>query len=97
MSLFDPTLYPCDVGFFLVLGLLFGSFFNVCIYRIPAGQALSFPGSHCYSCGTPIRWYDNLPVASYLVLRGRCRVCRAPFSARYALIELLKPAGVAVR
>lgn len=89
VSLLDPTLYPFDVGFFLVLGLLFGSFFNVCIYRIPAGQALSFPGSHCYSCGTPIRWYDNLPVLSYLLLRGRCRVCRAPFSPRYALIELL--------
>ncbi|MFW6303444.1 MAG: prepilin peptidase [Candidatus Sumerlaeota bacterium] len=71
------------------MGLLFGSFFNVCIYRIPSGQSVSLPGSYCYTCGSPIRGYDNIPVLSYLILKGRCRTCRSPFSARYALIELL--------
>ncbi len=71
------------------MGLLFGSFFNVCIYRIPSGQSISLPGSYCYSCGSPVKPLDNIPVISYLELRGRCRTCRSPFSARYALIELM--------
>lgn len=84
-----PELFAVHASFFFVLGLLFGSFFNVCIYRIPSGQAISLPASYCYACGAHIRWYDNVPVLSYLALRGRCRSCRAPFSSRYALIELL--------
>lgn len=72
-----------------VLGAVWGSFLNVCIYRIPAGKSVVFPGSHCTACGTPIRWYDNIPILSYFLLQGHCRSCGAYFSARYAAIELL--------
>jgi leader peptidase (prepilin peptidase)/N-methyltransferase len=75
-------------GFFLALGLCVGSFLNVCIYRLPAGKSLVWPGSHCTSCDTPIAWYDNIPVASYFILGGRCRKCGARFSVRYMLVEL---------
>jgi leader peptidase (prepilin peptidase)/N-methyltransferase len=71
---------------------MLGSFFNVCIYRIPMGVPLSFPSSHCYRCGRPVRWYDNVPLLSYWILGGKCRDCGAPFSARYFLIELLSMA-----
>ncbi len=69
-------------------GAIFGSFLNVAIYRMPHGLSLVRPGSRCGSCASPVRWYDNLPILSYLVLRGRCRACGVGFSARYALIEL---------
>jgi len=82
---FDP-LYA--VLFFL-FGLVFGSFLNVCIYRLPRGFSVVRPGSACPACRTPIAWYDNLPVVSWLLLRGRCRACRAPISPRYLLVELL--------
>lgn len=71
-----------------VFGLMIGSFLNVCISRLPAGESVAFPGSRCPSCSTPIRWYDNLPVMSYLLLGGRCRACGSSISARYPLIEL---------
>jgi leader peptidase (prepilin peptidase)/N-methyltransferase len=71
-----------------VFGLMIGSFLNVCISRLPAGESVVFPGSRCPSCSTPIRWYDNLPVVSYLLLRGRCRACGLSISPRYPLIEL---------
>lgn len=71
----------------LLLGLLLGSFANVCILRIPAGQSIVVPGSHCRSCGHSVSWYDNLPVVSYLLLRGRCRSCGVGFSPRYLLVE----------
>ncbi len=64
-----------------------GSFLNVVIYRLPAGQSIVRPGSRCGSCATPIAWYDNVPVLSYLLLRGRCRHCGARFSVRYPLVE----------
>ena len=64
-------------------------FFNVCIYRIPRGGPLSFPGSHCYCCGMPVRWRDNIPLISYSILGGNCRNCRASFSIRYFLVEAL--------
>jgi leader peptidase (prepilin peptidase)/N-methyltransferase len=76
-------------GFFLAMGLCVGSFLNVCIYRLPTGKSLVWPGSHCTSCNTPIAWYDNIPVASYLILGGRCRKCGARFSVRYMLVELV--------
>ncbi len=72
-----------------VFGAVIGSFLNVCIWRIPEGKSIVFPGSHCPSCGKPIRWTDNIPVLSYLLLRGKCRECRAPISPRYPLVELL--------
>jgi len=86
-----------------MLGLLWGSFANVCIYRwppsdaFPKGRSVVTPGSHCFACGKPVRWYDNVPLLSYLWLRGRCRDCHAPFSARYLLVEAVTGAlfGVA--
>lgn len=72
-----------------VLGAVTGSFLNVCIYRMPLGQSVVSPGSCCMACGTPVRWFDNLPILSWLLLRGRCRSCAAPFSIRYPLVELL--------
>ncbi|TAK16500.1 MAG: prepilin peptidase, partial [Acidobacteria bacterium] len=73
----------------MLLGLCIGSFLNVCIYRLPRGESVASPGSRCTACGTPIRWYDNVPVVSYLVLGGKCRACRAHVSARYVLVEVL--------
>lgn len=72
-----------------VLGLLFGSFLNVCIYRMPRGLSVVWPGSACPSCKTSIKFYDNIPVLSWVLLRGRCRHCKAPISYRYMLVELL--------
>jgi len=82
-----------DVAVIGVLGLLVGSFLNVVIYRLPRGQSLNRPRSHCPSCGTPIRPYDNVPVVSWLLLRGRCRSCAAPISPRYPLVEALTGAA----
>ena len=70
------------------LGAIFGSFLNVVIHRYPREESIVFPPSHCGSCGAHIKPYDNVPVLSYIWLRGRCRSCRAPFSARDPLVEL---------
>jgi leader peptidase (prepilin peptidase) / N-methyltransferase len=70
-----------------VLGAVFGSFLNVVAYRLPRGESLSRPRSRCPHCETPIRPYDNVPVLSWLLLRGRCRSCQAPISPRYPLVE----------
>ena len=75
-----------------VLGLAFGSFLNVVAYRLPRGESLSRPRSRCPSCGTPVRPLDNVPVLSWLALRGRCRTCRTGISVRYPLIEALTAA-----
>jgi leader peptidase (prepilin peptidase) / N-methyltransferase len=72
-----------------VLGFLFGSFNNVVIHRLPRGESVVFPASHCPQCGKPIAAYDNLPVLSYLLLRGRARCCRVRIPARYPVVELL--------
>jgi len=77
------------VAFAFVLGLVVGSFLNVCILRIPAGESIVRPASHCPKCGKPIAPYDNVPVLSWLVLRGRCRNCRAPISTLYPVVEFL--------
>ncbi len=69
------------------LGAVIGSFLNVCIYRIPRSQSIVFPGSHCPNCGAPIAFYDNIPILSYLFLRGKCRHCHAPISPKYPLVE----------
>lgn len=73
----------------IALGLVVGSFLNVCIARIPHGESVVMPASHCPTCETPINWYDNIPVLSYAILRGRCRSCGEHISARYPLIEIL--------
>lgn len=75
--------------FAFIWGAVWGSFLNVVIYRLPLGISLSRPGSRCGACLTPIRWYDNVPVLSYLILRGRCRACKAGYSPRYMLIEAM--------
>ena len=74
------------IGFF---GLCFGSFLNVCISRLPRGESIVLPRSHCPRCNHAIRWYDNIPVVSYLFLRGRCRDCHVPISPLYPSVEAL--------
>jgi leader peptidase (prepilin peptidase)/N-methyltransferase len=74
---------------YALFGLIIGSFLNVCIYRIPLGKSIVFPGSVCPHCGSPIRFYDNVPVLSFLLLRGKCRSCGEPISLQYPLVELL--------
>ena len=78
--------WPLSLGLF---DLLFGSFANVLIWRFPRGESVVSPGSHCPSCSRPVRWFDNVPLVSWLVLRGRCRDCGEPISARYPLVEAL--------
>lgn len=77
-------------------GLGLGSFANVCIHRIPRGRSIVFPGSHCPGCGSPLRWYDNIPILSFAFLRGRCRRCRRTISWQYPLVEALTGALFAV-
>jgi leader peptidase (prepilin peptidase) / N-methyltransferase len=75
--------------FCAALGLIFGSFLNVCIARLPKIESIVTPRSHCPRCGHPIRWYDNIPLASYAILGGRCRDCRVRISPIYPFVELL--------
>src|SRR5215813_14604979 len=72
-----------------ILGLIFGSFLNVVIHRVPRGLSVVFPGSHCASCGAPVRAFDNIPIISYATLGGRCHSCRARISVVYPMVELL--------
>jgi len=65
-----------------------GSFLNVCIYRLPRRESLAWPGSHCTSCTRSLAWYENIPIVSWVVLRGRCRTCRAPISWMYPIVEV---------
>lgn len=74
---------------FFLFGLVFGSFLNVCIYRLPRELSVVSPRSFCPACSAPIAFYDNVPVLSWIILRGRCRNCQAPISPRYAVVELL--------
>ncbi len=71
------------------LGACIGSFLNVCIYRIPAGLSIVHPPSRCPQCGTQIRWWQNIPIVSWLFLRGKCATCKVKISARYLLVEIL--------
>lgn len=75
------------ISIFAVLGLAVGSFLNVCIYRLPRRESLLWPASHCPSCGRPLAWYENVPLVSWVALRGRCRTCRAPISPAYPIVE----------
>jgi leader peptidase (prepilin peptidase)/N-methyltransferase len=81
--------FPVALTFVAVLGAMIGSFLNVVIHRLPREESIVFPNSRCPSCGTAIRPYDNIPIISYAALRGRCRSCRTPISARYPAVELL--------
>jgi len=82
-------LEPVFVGFLFFAGLSIGSFLNVVIARVPEGLSVVSPRSRCPKCEQPIAWYDNVPVVSWLVLRGKCRGCGTPISPRYLLVELL--------
>jgi leader peptidase (prepilin peptidase)/N-methyltransferase len=70
------------------LGLVVGSFLNVCIYRLPREESLAWPASHCTTCNRPLRWFENVPVFSWALLRGRCRTCKARISTQYPMVEL---------
>jgi leader peptidase (prepilin peptidase)/N-methyltransferase len=75
------------VIFLFLIGACIGSFLNVVIHRLPEGQSIAFPPSHCPSCGRRIQWYDNIPLVSWFVLKGRCRACRVTISPRYVVVE----------
>jgi len=76
-------------AYVFILGLCIGSFLNVCIYRLPEGKSLTMSRSECPACGNMIRFYDNIPVLSYLILRGHCRHCKVPIPIRYLFVELI--------
>jgi len=80
------------IGAFLIAGLLIGSFLNVVIARVPEGRGLWRPGSACPGCGAAIAWHDNIPILSFLALRGRCRACSVPIPWRYPIVEALTAA-----
>jgi leader peptidase (prepilin peptidase)/N-methyltransferase len=86
ISLFEP-IPPIVV--FTLFGLMVGSFLNVCIYRLPRRESIVFPASRCTACGEEIRWYQNIPVVSWLLLRGKCASCGERISIVYPLVELL--------
>src|SRR6516165_9231612 len=81
--------FTIGAGIAFLLGLCFGSFLNVCIYRLPRGLSVVCPGSACPGCGKHIAPYDNIPVLSWLMLGGRCRNCRMRITPRYMAVELL--------
>ncbi len=86
----EPEMHQWVFNIFaFVFGAVVGSFLNVCIYRLPAGKSVAFPASHCPACGVAIRPYDNIPIVSYLVLRGRCRSCGVRISPQYPAVELV--------
>src|SRR5271167_4218960 len=82
MILFLPTIFAG------LCGLAFGSFLNVCVSRWPLGESVVSPRSHCRGCGRTLAWWENVPLLSWILLRGRCRGCSAPISWRYPLVEL---------
>lgn len=87
----DLNLLPTFVqyGFFFILGSILGSFGNVLIYRMPKEESVVLPGSKCVSCKSPIQWFDNIPILSWIFLKGRCRSCGTKISIRYPLVESL--------
>ncbi len=77
----------------LLFGAVIGSFLNVCIYRLPREESVAWPASHCPSCRQAIAFYDNIPIVSYLLLRGRCRACHAPIAIQYPVVEAANAIG----
>src|SRR5690349_12596837 len=77
------------IPFIFALGACIGSFLNVVVWRLPRGESLVTPPSHCPKCNTPLAWYDNIPVFGWIFLKGRCRYCREPISPRYPIIEAI--------
>jgi leader peptidase (prepilin peptidase)/N-methyltransferase len=87
------SLDPLPIAIAFILGSMLGSFYNVLIYRLPRGLSIVFPRSACIKCKSPICWYDNIPVVSYIVLGGRCRRCGERFSFLYPVVEFLSAAA----
>ena len=85
----DMYYFCVFAAFSFALGCCVASFLNVCIWRLPRGESVVRPGSHCPKCNAPIRWWQNIPIVSWLALRGRCANCREPISSRYIMVELL--------
>jgi len=81
--------YGIEAVLIFILGLIVGSFSNVCIYRIPRNESIIFPASHCPKCHSPIKPVDNIPLLSYILLKGRCRNCKSKISIQYPIVELL--------
>ncbi len=79
-----------------IYGIFIGSFLNVCIYRIPKKESVVVIRSHCMNCGKNIKWYDLVPIFSFLILGGKCRYCKTKLSAQYPLIEFLNGIGYAI-
>ncbi|MCD2346464.1 prepilin peptidase [Clostridium guangxiense] len=75
--------------FVFIFGTVIGSFLNVCIFRIPLGQSIAFPPSHCMECGKRLKWYDMFPIISWIILKGKCRFCGSEISYRYPLVEVI--------
>ncbi len=84
----DPFTILYGISYF-IFGAILGSFGNVIILRLPKGESIVRPGSHCVECKKPVRWFDNIPVLTWFILRGKCRQCGAKFSWRYPLVEFL--------
>lgn len=85
----DPEVFGFIGICFVILGLMLGSFANLLIYRLPLNQPWAWGRSKCKSCGHIVKWYDNIPLLSWFVLRGKCRSCKAPYSFRYVVVEAL--------
>jgi leader peptidase (prepilin peptidase)/N-methyltransferase len=83
---------PFRLAFAALFGAIAGSFLNVCIYRLPRNRSVVWPASACTSCGRALAWYENVPVLSWLALRGRCRTCRASISIQYPIVEAITAA-----
>ncbi len=81
--------YGIEIVFIFILGLIVGSFSNVCIYRIPRNESIIYPASHCPKCRTKIKAIDNIPLLSYILLKGRCRNCKSKISIQYPIVEFL--------
>jgi len=77
------------ISFFFLIGIIFGSFLNVVIYRVPKGESIAFPASKCQSCGNSLKWYHNIPIFSWLALRGKCAFCSDKISKQYPIIEFI--------
>ncbi|MBZ4665941.1 A24 family peptidase [Mahella sp.] len=82
--------------FIFLLGVVIGSFLNVCIYRVPKGLSIAYPPSYCPKCGQRIKPYDLIPIASYIILGGKCRHCKEPISIRYPIVEMLTGAAFVI-
>lgn len=87
--MYDPFIITVFAVFSFAFGALIGSFLNVVIWRVPRGESIVSPPSHCPKCNTPIKWWCNIPILSWIALRGKCAKCKEPISFRYVLVELL--------